>query len=209
MRRLMKYGFICAATATIAIITMQGCGRNVAEAEDSITTDTTAVKVEEMKADSAAMERARLDSIRARALKDDSLKARHIVVDKQSLMLYLRENGETLMEVPVCVGKGIGQKKRQGDHKTPEGTFKITSIAASSGWPHDFHDGRGPVRGAYGPWFMRLNTPQSTHIGIHGTDRPETTGTRDSDGCIRLRNEDLDSLRRQVEKGMTVIINPD
>lgn len=157
----------------------------------------------------AAEEQARADSMAVRALRGDSLKARHIVVDKESLTLYVREDGETLMTAPVCVGMGIGQKKRKGDHKTPEGTFKITSIAKADSWTYDFHDGRGKVKGAYGPWFFRLNTPQSPHIGIHGTLFPESMGKRESDGCVRMRNEDLDSLRKYVSNGMTVIINPD
>jgi lipoprotein-anchoring transpeptidase ErfK/SrfK len=34
-------------------------------------------------------------------------------------------------------------------------------------------------------------------------------GTRDSDGCIRLRNEDIVRLRPLVRKGMNVTITPD
>lgn len=156
-----------------------------------------------------AMEQARKDSIRQLAFKDDSLMEKHIVVDKPTCMLYVRENGETIMEFPVCLGRGIGQKMVKGDHKTPEGKYKVISREIASGWTHDFHDGKGKVKGAYGPWFFRLNTPQSTHIGIHGCLDPESVGKRESDGCVRLRNEDLDSLQKQVKVGMTVIINPD
>lgn len=184
-----------------------GSGKSVqTDTEDTLTAAEAAAKA---KADSVAAEEARIESIDRNALKDDSLKEKHIVVDKESCNLYLRENGETKMKIPVCVGKGIGQKKRQGDHKTPEGQFKIISIANASGWPHDFHDGRGKVLGAYGQWFFRLNTPQSTHIGLHGTNQPETMGTRDSDGCVRMRNEDLEELKKEVFVGMKVIINPD
>lgn len=141
--------------------------------------------------------------------KGDSIKEKHIVVDKDSYALYLVEDGETLLAFPVCLGKGIGQKKRAGDHKTPEGEFKIKSIENSSDWTHDFRDGKGKRKGAYGPWFFRLNTPQSTHIGIHGTCYPESVRTRESDGCVRLRNEDLLQLKEHVAKGMKVIIYPD
>ena len=184
---------------------------NVAEKarEDSLRREDSIAQVIAARENEAAAEEARLDSIKQLAYKDDSLKEKHIIVDKNTCMLYLREDGKNIMELPVCVGRGIGQKRGKGDHKTPEGTFKITSIAQSSQWPYDFHDGRGKVRGAYGPWFFRLNTPQSTHIGIHGTLDPESMGKRESDGCVRLRNEDLEALRKHVFKGMTVIINPD
>lgn len=160
-------------------------------------------------AERLAAEEAFQDSIRQAVFSKDSLAEKHILVDKEHCTLYVREKGETLMSVPVCLGKGIGQKKRQGDHKTPEGDYKIRSIENSSGWPYDFHDGKGKVLGAYGPWFFRLNTPQSTHIGIHGTLSAESVGTRDSDGCIRMRNEDLEVLRQHVSVGMKVIILPD
>ena len=155
------------------------------------------------------LEKARLDSLESRVLTADSLKEKHILVDKESSMLYVREDGATLMSAPVCLGRGIGQKRGKGDHKTPEGEYKIRSIEKASGWTYDFHDGRGKVKGAYGPWFFRLNTPQSTHIGIHGTLFPESMGKRESDGCVRMRNDDLEKLRDYVAVGMKVIINPD
>ena len=164
-------------------------------------------------ADTAALreaaEKARRDSLIENALKGDSLKEKHLVVDKEAFLLFVRENGNTVASYPVCIGSGIGQKKRLGDHKTPEGKYKLRSIENATGYLHDFHDGKGKVRGAYGKWFFRLDTPQSTHIGIHGTLFPESMGKRESDGCVRLRNEDLDDLYTHVFKGMTVIINPD
>ncbi|MDE6272986.1 MAG: L,D-transpeptidase [Muribaculaceae bacterium] len=134
---------------------------------------------------------------------------KEIHVDKQKCVLRVIDNDKIVFSAPVCVGKNKGQKKRAGDHKTPEGTFKITSIENSSGWDHDFRDGKGKIKGAYGPWFFRLNTPQSKHIGIHGTCFPNSVGTRSSDGCVRLRNSDLKNLKKHVKVGMKVIIHKD
>lgn len=187
------------------------CSNSKAEEESQVSKDTLSAAeiAAKAEADSIAYVKAREDSLRNEALKNDTLKERHIVIDKPSFMLYLREDGKTLMEAKVCIGKGIGQKKRQGDHKTPEGTYKIRAIQQASGWTYDFHDGKGKRKGAYGPWFLRLDTPQSTHIGIHGSPFPETVGTRDSDGCIRMVNEDLEKLKEQVKVGTKVVINPD
>lgn len=135
--------------------------------------------------------------------------AKYIEVDKKINVLRLIDGDSTIMKIHCCVGRGYGQKTRKGDHKTPEGTYKIHMIQPSDSWPHDFHDGRGPVRGTYGPWFFRLNTPQSTHIGLHGTSAPETIGTRDSDGCVRMHNDDLLKLKPHVFNGMEVVILPD
>lgn len=91
--------------------------------------------------------------------------------------------------------------------KTPEGTFTIRSIEDSQKWGHDFKDGKGYIRGAYGPWFMRLS--YGSGIGIHGTHDPLSMGKRATEGCIRLRNEDLRKLREMVKVGTKVHILPD
>lgn len=132
-----------------------------------------------------------------------------VVIDKQNLLLHVIEKGDTLLSVPVCVGVNFGDKIKSGDKKTPEGTFSISQIQNSSKWIHDFGDGKGAVRGAYGPWFFRLRTPKWTSIGIHGTCFPESIGKRESEGCIRLRNEDLMKLKPLVSIGTKVIILSD
>lgn len=136
--------------------------------------------------------------------------ADRIVIDKPSLMLYvLGEQADTLFRAPVCVGKNLGDKQRKGDMRTPEGNFTITQIQDASTWTHDFNDGAGERKGAYGPYFFRLATPPHTGIGIHGTCFPERISTRDSEGCIRLLDDDLRRLRPYVFKGMKVTITPD
>ena len=42
--------------------------------------------------------------------------------------------------------------------------------------------------------------------GIHGTDAPESIGHSVSHGCVRLRNEDIDTLYPMVEVGTPVYI---
>lgn len=133
----------------------------------------------------------------------------YIVISKTTLTLYVIENSDTIFLAPICVGKNIGDKKRKGDCRTPEGEFMISQIQDSRLWKHDFNDGNGLVAGAYGPYFFRLKTPGWSGIGIHGTCFPHSVGTRDSEGCIRLRNEDLMQLRQLVSIGMMVKILPD
>lgn len=135
--------------------------------------------------------------------------SRVIVVDKTSLQLYVIENTDTLFSAPICVGANLGDKKKKGDRKTPEGVFSISKMQNSSKWKHDFKDGNGLISGAYGPWFFRLKTPKWTSIGIHGTCFPESIGKRKSEGCIRLNNEDLLKLRPFIKIGTKVIITKD
>ena len=131
----------------------------------------------------------------------------HIVISKESMTLKLYDkNGKVIYNFPVAVGKNYGNKQKVGDMKTPEGTFSISEICPASTWTHDFKDGKGQIAGAYGDWFIRLLTPPHTGIGIHGTHAPESIGTRATEGCIRLNNQNLNKLKPLVFKGMKVII---
>lgn len=133
-----------------------------------------------------------------------------IVIDKQNFTLTLQTaDGMPVKVYRIACGTGFGNKTRRGDHKTPEGTFRINQILNARGLSHDFGDGRGPVRNAYGPWFLRLDVPGYRDIGIHGTHLPESIGTRATEGCIRLTNEDIADLKSRVRLGMNVTILPD
>ena len=134
----------------------------------------------------------------------------YIVVDKQNFTLTLNAADGTPIKVyRIACGKGIGNKTRSGDHKTPEGSFRINEILNSRSLSHDFGDGKGPVKGAYGPWFLRLDVPGRRDIGIHGTHLPESIGTRATEGCIRLANEDIKDLKERIKVGTFVTILPD
>lgn len=133
-----------------------------------------------------------------------------VVVDKQALTLSLMAAGSTLIKsYPIACGSNLGTKTRKGDRKTPEGSFHINQVLNARGLSHDFGDGKGPVRDAYGPWFLRLDVPGYNDIGIHGTHLPESIGTRTTEGCIRLRNDDIKDLKERVAVGTLVIILPD
>lgn len=133
-----------------------------------------------------------------------------IVVNKQAFTLTLVDSlGYAIKEWGIACAKNYGPKKRRGDHKTPEGTFKINELLNAKGIPHDFHDGKGPIKDAYGPWFLRLDVPGFWDIGIHGTPFPESIGSRATEGCVRMRNEDIVDLKERVKLGTVVIILPD
>ena len=140
---------------------------------------------------------------------DKIANARFIVVDKETLSLKLFDYlGNEVNSYGISCGKNPGNKDRIGDLKTPEGIFHITEIEEASTWGHDFKDGKGKIEGAYGPWFLRLEVPGHKGIGIHGTHKHESIGTRDTEGCIRLKNEDIADLKTKVNIGMVVIVLP-
>ncbi len=123
-----------------------------------------------------------------------------IVVSKTDFTLSVYDLAGTLLaRYPVSIGKNpdLADKKEAGDNRTPEGSFTVSSVDDSSDW---IFEGRP----AYGPWFISLSTPPWSGIGIHGTDEPEKLGGPASEGCIRMRNEDLERLMPYVKTGMIV-----
>lgn len=140
---------------------------------------------------------------------DRLLTASYIIVDKGTMTLTVYDaGGSQMFTAPVACGRGYGDKKRKGDNRTPEGFFIISEIRNSSSWSHDFNDGLGKRKGAYGGWFLRLLAPPHTGIGIHGTHIPQSLGYRDTEGCIRVENSVVDLLRTLVETGTPVVILP-
>ena len=145
-----------------------------------------------------------------------------IKVHKQSYTLELFEEGNAvpLKVYCVAVAKNPGDKQMTGDNRTPTSwgsavaiparyagaavgvpsaqvPFVVEEICDASYWTHDFGDGKGVIEGAYGPWFISLDTGW-IGIGIHGTHDPASIGTMASEGCIRLRNEDVAELKQLI-----------
>lgn len=135
--------------------------------------------------------------------------AAFILVEKEKMQLSLIDySGNQLRKYDMACGKNYGNKQKVGDMKTPEGVFHISNIEKADDWCHDFGDGKGEIQGAYGPWFIRLDTPGFKGIGIHGTHDPASIGTRATEGCIRLKNKDIAELKTLVHIGMVVVITP-
>lgn len=142
-------------------------------------------------------------------------KSSFIVISKKDLNLRVYDvvKGDTVLvkEFPACLSKNKGNKQKRGDMKTPESPkgkpFRISQIQDASTWQHDFRDGRGSIK-AYGHWFLRLVTPGHSGIGIHGsTNNESSVPGRASEGCIRLLDTDIITLKEKYAYvGMPVII---
>ena len=129
-----------------------------------------------------------------------------LVVTKSAYRISLLDNGNPIKEYNCAVGRNPGQKMKTGDARTPEGTFKVESINPSSDWVSD-EDGKG----AYGPWFITLDTRELSKgewngIGISGTNKPEGLGRASSAGSVRVRNSDIEEIKKFVKVGTLVTI---
>ena len=129
-----------------------------------------------------------------------------IIVDKSTYKLYLFKAGKEIKNYDVAIGKNPGQKQRVGDMTTPTGEFAVDEIIDSSYWTHDFNDGKGEIEGAYGPWFISLDTGEWYGIGIHGTHNPSSIRTMASEGCIRMNNAEVADLKAQISIATKVVV---
>jgi lipoprotein-anchoring transpeptidase ErfK/SrfK len=113
-----------------------------------------------------------------------------------------------------------GQAVRYGIGVGREGfTWSGTqSISKKAEWPNWTPPAEMIARQPYLPRFMvggpgnplgaRAMYLGGTIYRIHGTNAPETIGTRVSSGCIRLTNADVADLYSRVSVGTKVVVLP-
>ncbi|GKQ54813.1 L,D-transpeptidase [Bradyrhizobium sp. Ce-3] len=129
-----------------------------------------------------------------------------IIIDTPHTYLYLvLGNGHAMR-----YGIGIGR-----DGFTWSGTQTITKKAEWPDWtPPPEMIARQPylprhmAGGPGNPLGARAMYLGGTVYRIHGTNAPETIGTRVSSGCLRLTNEDVSDLYSRVNVGTKVIVLP-
>ena len=129
-----------------------------------------------------------------------------IVIDTPNTYLYfVLGNGRA-----VRYGIGVGR-----DGFTWSG---VQSITRKAEWPNWTPPAEMIARQPYLPRFMvggpgnplgaRAMYLGGTIYRIHGTNAPNTIGTRVSSGCIRLTNADVSDLYSRVRVGTKVVVLP-
>ena len=146
-----------------------------------------------------------------------------IGVDKSERTLVAWSGALPLKTWPVGLGEPAGDKRRQGDRRTPDGTFHVVTRNARSRFhrflgldyprPEDADRGlragwitreeaeairAAAARGARPPW----NTALGGAIGIHGGG----SATDWTLGCIALDDAALDELWPAARLGTPVVI---
>jgi lipoprotein-anchoring transpeptidase ErfK/SrfK len=128
-----------------------------------------------------------------------------IVDTAHTYLYYVLGNGKA-----IRYGIGVGR-----DGFTWSGSQSVTRMAE---WPDWTPPKEMIARQPYLPRFMaggegnplgaRAIYLGSTIYRIHGTNAPETIGTKVSSGCIRLTNADVADLYSRVTVGTEVIVLP-
>jgi lipoprotein-anchoring transpeptidase ErfK/SrfK len=153
-----------------------------------------------------------------------------INVTKQQLQLF-DEEGNLLQQYSVSTSKK-GTGNQNGSEQTPLGLHRIKDKLGGAMPVNEVFIGRLPhgnldeciERGVDLPedvimsrimWLEGMEPGRNRggymdtyqrYIYIHGTNHEESIGTPTSIGCIRMRNQDVVDLFRQVEVGSEVLI---
>lgn len=132
----------------------------------------------------------------------------YIYVSKPKMRLYILDrNDSVLFSCGIACGMHKGDKQARDDRRTPEGRFRISGMFDSTDWIHRTNDGR-EVKGCYGPYFLRIATGRFSGIGIHGTNAPRSIGRRASEGCIRVKSQNIVAIHDHFAyEGMPVIVS--
>ena len=142
-----------------------------------------------------------------------------LVIRKEERTLTVYHRTEQTTVYPIVLGiASYGPKVYQGDLRTPEGVYRISSKRPHERWgrfmllsyPNDddrgryamaLSEGRVPIVDGRAPGI-------GSAVGIHGTDR-EDSNVRGDDwtfGCISLMNQHVAELYDTVPLGTPVLI---
>lgn len=118
-----------------------------------------------------------------------------ILINLTTNQLSFFENGNYIKTFPVTTGK------RQTP--TPEGTFCIINKYKNK----EYHRKKIPGGAPNNPLGTRWLGLNEKEYAIHGTNREGTIGRRESNGCIRMHDRDIQWLYERVSLQTKVIIS--
>ena len=134
-----------------------------------------------------------------------------LIVDKNKNRLYVYHNSgpglspELVDDFYVVLGKKTGEKFLEGDLKTPNGVYFVTSYLPDEKLPPLYGSGAFPVN--YPNEYDHRLQKTGNGIWLHGTDKSlYSRPPLDSEGCVVLTNEEFTRISQYVEIGRTPIV---
>ncbi len=137
-----------------------------------------------------------------------------LVVDKSKNRLYVFHNPGTGLPPTlvdhfyIVLGKVPGDKTLEGDLKTPNGVYFVTSYLADEQLPPLYGAGAFPVN--YPNELDQKLKKTGRGIWLHGTDKAlYSRPPLDSEGCVVLTNDEFGEITQYVDVGRTPVIISD
>jgi len=136
-----------------------------------------------------------------------------VLIEKKERRLTLLSKGEVIKAYKIALGGNpVGPKERQGDNKTPEGTYLIDSRNSNSGYHLSLHisypNQKDKIRA------KELGVSPGGDIMIHGiTNGLSWVGASHAEvdwteGCIAVTDEEIEEIYKLVPNGTIVEIRP-
>ena len=144
---------------------------------------------------------------------DQPIHADRVLVLKKERTLELLSHGRVIRSYKVALGGNpVGPKTRQGDHKTPEGTYVLDSRNAHSQFHKSIHISYpGPRDRAAA---RAKGVFPGGDVFVHGLPNGyawvgESHRLKDwTDGCIAVTDKEIDEIWAAVENGTPIEIRP-
>ncbi len=146
------------------------------------------------------------------ALPDD-VRADRVIVLKSQRILMLMSQGKVLKSYKIALGGNpTGPKTRQGDHRTPEGSYILDRRNPKSRFYRSIHisypDDKDRANAS------KLGVSPGGDVFIHGL--PNGFGWLEkshlamdwTDGCVAVTDGEMDEIWRAVPDGTAIDIKP-
>ncbi|HEY5973337.1 MAG TPA: L,D-transpeptidase family protein [Geobacteraceae bacterium] len=139
--------------------------------------------------------------------------ADRILIEKNDRRLKLIARGEVIKTYKIALGGNpVGPKERQGDNKTPEGTYVIDSRNKDSRYHLSLHISYPNERDRKRA--RELGVSPGGDIMIHGLKNSFSwvgdahTGVDWTKGCIAVTDEEIEEISKVAPNGTVVEIRP-
>lgn len=155
-------------------------------------------------------------AIGACGLAQTATKALHVdrvVVLKKERTLELLSQGTVIKTYKIALGGDpVGPKVRQGDHKTPEGTYVLDSRNAQSHYYKSIHISYPSARDRAAA--RKNGVSPGGDVFVHGLPNgygwvgAEHRAKDWTDGCIAVTDQEMDEIWLAVPDGTPIEIRP-
>lgn len=117
----------------------------------------------------------------------------HAIIERSRYRLTIHAHGYVVAAFDV----GLGKPNADGQTSTPTGQFQIADRIINPTWygPDGTVAADDPANPLGEYWLGLKGTDgRPTSLGIHGTLAPHTIGQNASNGCVRMRSDDIEAV---------------